>query len=242
MSYATKAVERALAVANDDSVGYQWGGWGPEFDCGHLIIDAYERAGFPVKSHGGAASTHNMREAWLACGGSDVTGKVNRSTGAGMLPGDVCVNKEHHAVMYIGNGKIVHARSNFDGKPGDSSGKEICVGSYYNYPWDFVLRAPDAGSTPAKQPAAEPNPAPKPASQYHDYIYLVRINLLKKGDYGPQVKSLQALLNAKGFNCGKADGIFGANTENALMSFQEAAGIPVDGEFGGQSFALWDWG
>lgn len=69
MSYATKAVERALAVANDDSVGYQWGGWEPEFDCGHLIIDAYERAGFPVKSHGGAASTHNMREAWLACGG-----------------------------------------------------------------------------------------------------------------------------------------------------------------------------
>lgn len=34
------------------------------------------------------------------------------------------------------------------------------------------------------------------------------------------VKPLQEYLNAKGFNCGKVDGVFGANTEKAVLAFQ----------------------
>ena len=47
---------------------------------------------------------------------------------------------------------------------------------------------------------------------------------------------MQILLNGHGFDCGKADGVFGDNTYNALRRVQEAAKIGVDGEWGGESF------
>lgn len=47
--------------------------------------------------------------------------------------------------MYLGNGQIVQASSNefgraTGGKPGDQTGREITTRSYYNYPWDDILR------------------------------------------------------------------------------------------------------
>ena len=47
--------------------------------------------------------------------------------------------------MYIGNGKIVHARINefggvTGGKTGDQTGNEIAVTPYRNHPWTYVLR------------------------------------------------------------------------------------------------------
>lgn len=62
--------------------------------------------------------------------------------------GDVLLNEKHHTAIYIGDGKLVHASINekgtiSGGKTGDQTGKEICVRSYYDYPWDLVLRYPD---------------------------------------------------------------------------------------------------
>jgi LysM repeat protein len=54
---------------------------------------------------------------------------------------------------------------------------------------------------------------------------------------GEDVKELQKRLNALGFDCGTADGIFGSKTENGVIAFQTAAGIEVDGKFGKESFA-----
>lgn len=54
---------------------------------------------------------------------------------------------------------------------------------------------------------------------------------------GADVKELQTRLNALGYACGTADGEFGKNTENGVRAFQKAAGIEVDGKFGGESFA-----
>lgn len=48
---------------------------------------------------------------------------------------------------------------------------------------------------------------------------------LKFGSKGQDVVDLQTILNRKGFNCGKADGIFGRKTEAAVISFQ---GMNVD--------------
>lgn len=77
---------------------------------------------------------------------------------------------------------------------------------------------------------------------YHDYEYKVKINLLKRGDYGPQVSNMQALLYCKGFG-GLPTGSFDEATEKALIAFQTQAEIQADGEFGGESFArLWNWG
>lgn len=53
---------------------------------------------------------------------------------------------------------------------------------------------------------------------------------------GADVTELQTRLNALGFDCGKADGKFGSNTEKAVKAFQKAAGIEVDGKFGKDSF------
>ena len=40
---------------------------------------------------------------------------------------------------------------------------------------------------------------------------------------------LQTALNALGYACGAADGIFGAATEKAVRAFQAANGLTVDG-------------
>jgi peptidoglycan hydrolase-like protein with peptidoglycan-binding domain len=44
------------------------------------------------------------------------------------------------------------------------------------------------------------------------------------------------MLNKAGFNAGKVDGIFGKNTRNALIRFQRAKGIAVDGVAGIQTY------
>ena len=147
MSKIEKAVQQMEAWARDDSHGYdqtyRWGQRG-DFDCSAAVIQACENAGIPVKSKG-ATYTGNMLAAFKKCGFVDVTSKVNRSTGAGLLRGDVLLNTSHHTAMYCGNGKEVEASINekgtaTGGKPGDQTGKEFLIRSYRNYPWTNVLR------------------------------------------------------------------------------------------------------
>ena len=57
-------------------------------------------------------------------------------------------------------------------------------------------------------------------------------NLLKRGSRGDEVLGLQNRLNSLGYNCGKADGIFGADTEKAVKAFQRDKGLNADGIVG----------
>lgn len=147
------AVEWAIGIANDDSHGYdQTNRWGPDYDCSSLIIQAWQNAGVPVKTQG-ASYTGNMYDAFIACGFIDVTSQVNLSSGSGVVRGDVLLNTVHHTAMSIGNGQIVQASINehgetTGGQTGDQTGREIYTRSYYNYPWDKVLRYPGGGVTP----------------------------------------------------------------------------------------------
>jgi peptidoglycan hydrolase-like protein with peptidoglycan-binding domain len=59
---------------------------------------------------------------------------------------------------------------------------------------------------------------------------------LREGSKGPAVKELQNLLKAKGFNPGPIDGAFGPKTKAAVLSFQRAKGITVDGIVGPQTW------
>ena len=87
-------------LAADNSHGYAWGGWGPQdYDCGHAIITAWEQAGVPVKSSGGASYTGDMRRAFLNCGFKDVTASINLKTGEGLRRGDVILNEAEHVVI-----------------------------------------------------------------------------------------------------------------------------------------------
>jgi len=86
-----------------------------------------------------------MRKRYLAVGFKNVTKKVNLDTGEGLVRGDVLVHEGTHTAMYVGNGKMVHARGDErggvrGGKPGDQTGGEIKVTKYSNMHWNLVLR------------------------------------------------------------------------------------------------------
>lgn len=55
---------------------------------------------------------------------------------------------------------------------------------------------------------------------------------LRKGSKGTQVKVLQFMLYVNGFECGNADGIFGAKTLAAVKAYQKAHGLTTDGIVG----------
>lgn len=55
------------------------------------------------------------------------------------------------------------------------------------------------------------------------------LKLLAPNLRGDDVGSLQSLLGKLGFDCGRADGIFGASTASALQDFQRNCGLEVDG-------------
>lgn len=147
MTKTEKAIKQMESWAADNSHGYdqiyRWGEKG-DYDCSSAVISAWQAAGVPVKTKG-ATYTGNMKEVFLSCDFTDVTGKVNRSTGSGLQRGDVLLNETHHVAMYCGNGKEVEASINekgtaTGGQPGDQTGKEFLIRSYRNYPWDCVLR------------------------------------------------------------------------------------------------------
>lgn len=77
---------------------------------------------------------------------------------------------------------------------------------------------------------AEPKPS-KPVQEQKNY--------LSKGDKNNEVKTMQTMLIACGYSCGKygADGEFGSDTDKALRKFQKDNGLEVDGKYGTKSKA-----
>jgi hypothetical protein len=80
---------------------------------------------------------------------------------------------------------------------------------------------------PAK-PTPTPTPAPAPVTKGN----AISLRTLSQGSKGEDVKALQILLNGMGFNCGTADGIFGAKTLAAVQKFQKKVGLGADGIVG----------
>ena len=72
-----------------------------------------------------------------------------------------------------------------------------------------------------------PEPVPVQPAQAETVQAAVRV--LRRGLTGADVRTLQAALNAGGFDCGAADGDFGAATETALRKFQTAYKLGADG-------------
>lgn len=140
-----RAVSWAEGIAADNSHGYNntGNGWGPEYNCIGLVMSAYKAAGHDP----GYCSIDQMPAYLKAAGFQDVTSKVNLQTGKGAVKGDIFwmldkTGKHGHTEMLCGDGKLVGARGNYDGKAGDSSGKEIAVNPYSNMSWQKVFRLP----------------------------------------------------------------------------------------------------
>lgn len=158
MSKVDVAVAWAIATASDSSHGYdQANRWGPDYDCSSFLITAWKQAGLYLT----CTYTGNMYADFTAKGFQDVTATVNLATGYGLDRGDVLLNHKSHTAMYIGNGQVVHASVNEKGSvtggtPGDQTGNEICTRSYYNFPWDCVLRYTESGSVEIVAPTKPP--------------------------------------------------------------------------------------
>jgi hypothetical protein len=98
-------------------------------------------------------------------------------------------------------------------------------------------RAPSPDATVATPPAPAPSPAPSPAPPAAKPKPAIVVELpedgrLSRGDSGEAVVTLQKALLALEFDPGSPDGDFGANTEAAVVSFQEANDLEPDGIVG----------
>lgn len=82
----------------------------------------------------------------------------------------------------------------------------------------YSSAAIDAGST--VQPEPDPIPSGKPTS------------ILRPGDEGDEVKSVQARLQALGYYAGSIDGVYGKGTTEAVRFFQARNSLTVDGKVG----------
>lgn len=154
MTKVEKAVSYIKNIAADNKHGYsqvnRWGtpGTWSDYDCSSLVISAYQAAGIPVKDKG-ATYTGNMYAVFTKCGFKDVTKDINLSSGKGLIAGDVLLNHQDHTAMMISSTQLAQASIDenggiMGGKVGDQTGYEIHTRSYYNYPWNAVLRYPEA--------------------------------------------------------------------------------------------------
>ena len=213
------AVETARTIAADSVHGYdQQSRWGPDFDCSSLVIHAWRAAGVPLQ----CTYTGDMRGDMLRRGFADVTGSIERKTGAGLERGDVLLNCARHTALYIGGGRLVHASADERGAArggvtGDQTGREICERAYFNYPWDFVLRYMGGG-----------NAAPGVRKLRYDggSAYMS----------GEDVYAAQHLLRAAGY-MPAPDGEYGGETRAAVEAFQKCRGLAPDGICGAATWA-----
>ncbi len=137
-----------------------------------------------------------------------------------------------HVGVYIGGGYAVEARGFNYGivktKVKDRSWTE------WAYLPESLLKY-DVGAGDTVTPAD-----PEPVKPTTPTVYKLgdRILKLKSPNMtGDDVKDMQARLNALGYACGTADGMFGKKTLAGVKAFQTAKGLKVDGEFGPKSLA-----
>ena len=220
MTVTEKAVQWAINTANDNSHGYsQVDRWSPDFDCSSFVITAYRQAGLKLT---GASYTGNMKAAFLAEGFFDATNLVNLGSGGGIQAGDVLLNYSAHTCIAIGAGRVANCRTD-EGHPqaGDQSGNEIRLQSYWNYPWNCVLRYKGKEEAPVSTPVSTPT-----TPESHEW----KPPMLKydPNHYYEAVKLLQAVLNVHAFDSGKADGYYGAKTTAAVNKAKRFYGLTVD--------------
>ena len=172
------------------------------FDCrGFIYWCIFQGYGFKLKG-GGCTSQWGYKVNWAQ------QGEI------GDMPDLVCCvyqyrgGKFQHTGIHIGGGKIIHCSAGVQW--GDTSDK---AWTHYAIP---------AGLYTAEEIAATGKPDTSNPTES------VVFNL-RRGSKCADVTKLQTALNALGYDCGAADGIFGAKTEAAVRNFQRDHSLTVDG-------------
>lgn len=200
MSVIENAVSWIVGIANDNSHGYDQGSrWSPDYDCSSLVISAWKQAGVNLT----CTYTGNMYANMVNKGFSDITSQVNLATGSGLARGDVLLNVANHTAMYIGNGQICEATGNENGgitggQTGDQTGREICINSYRNYPWNYVLRyvAEDGGSREAQSGNTTSTNEDTYTVQAGDSLWAIAEKVYGSGAHYTKLMTLNGLTNA----------------------------------------------
>ena len=176
------------------------------FDCrGFIYWCIFQGYGFKLKG-GGCTSQWGYKVNWA------------RQGEIADMPDLVCCvyqyrgGKFQHTGIHIGGGKVIHCSAGVQW--GDTSDK---AWTHYAIPAGLYT----AEEIAAAKPLGDHNPAKQP----EETVYFN----LRRGSKGTEVTRLQAALNALGYDCGTADGIFGAKTEAAVRAFQADNGLAVDG-------------
>lgn len=232
MTIPERAAQIAVQIAKDDRHGYsQENRYGSleagDFDCSSLVIYCYDLA---MKENGktppraaGATYTGNMLSAFTRLGFKSFKG----DHGAGLKVGDILLNERKHTaiVCSVNPVMVVNARGNLDGFAGDSSGNEIRIQPYWDYPWDFVIRleSDEAASTP-QQTVGQQMADKVVEGRYKSDANAIKENLLvpvlEMYMKGQAVETMQVLLTLNGYDVHGADGEFGPKTYKALCDFQ----------------------
>lgn len=129
--------------------------------------------------------------------------------------------KEGHTGVYIGNNKVIEAR-------GYSRG--IILSDISEVDWTHWAFLP---STILDYEGKDGVEIVSKTYSLGDRV----LSLKKPYMEGTDVKQLQTSLNSIGFDCGKADGIFGSKTDTAVRNFQERVCITVDGKVGSETIS-----
>ena len=103
-------------------------------------------------------------------------------------------------------------------------------------------RAAQDPPTTVSSVATAPARAPQPTSPTTTPVELTTTTTppLGPGGTGPVVEALQGRLAELGYRVGAVDGRFGGATTSAVMAFQKAEGLAVDGVPGAQTLARLD--
>ncbi len=219
---------QVLSGKKSSCSGCKWEGK-QSYDCAQLTRYSCKAAGQELVS--GANSQWN-KTAWEAKGKIDT------------LPDEEGVllyyqNKSGvmtHTGVCIGNGYAVEARG---AKYGVVKTK-IADRTWTH--WAVLPGVLNGSKTPVDEPKdevketiEEDNKTAQKADQGANTV-TVELNTLKNGSKGEQVKTVQRLFNAMGYDCGTVDGIFGTKTKNATISFQQANKLSSDGIIGAKTW------
>ena len=142
MAGIESGIAALLAYASNDAHGYELRGRDYDVGTDCAGLGRYYAAAVEGVAVGSLPEAHSWDIADVLAGRG--WQRLAFSEGA-KRRGDILVRVDPkggtgHVVIYLGDGRIVGAEGNWDGRRGDSSGREICERSYYSYGYKWIVR------------------------------------------------------------------------------------------------------